>query len=208
MSARSSEGGRGIATERTVWMSPRLERALRSSAVWHAGQTRKGSDVPYFEHAVAVAMILDRAGFDEDVVIAGLLHDVVEDTEATFEDVAARFGPAVCETVRACSEIKHDAQGRKRPWIDRKRDHLAALSGADTPARAVILADKLHNLTCIELDLAEGRPVWGQFNADRTQVLWYYRATIDACASDDRRVEALAVACREVLERIESSQAS
>ena len=76
-------------------MSPRLERALRSSAVWHAGQTRKGSDVPYFVHAAAVALILDRAGFEEDVVIAGLLHDVVEDTGATFDDVAAGFGPAV-----------------------------------------------------------------------------------------------------------------
>jgi (p)ppGpp synthase/HD superfamily hydrolase len=187
---------------RTGGISPRLERALRSSAAWHAGQTRKGSDVPYFEHAVAVAMILDREGFDEDVVIAGLLHDVVEDTEATFEDVTDRFGPAVCETVRACSEIKYDAEGRKRPWIDRKREHLAALCRADTSARAVILADKLHNLTCIELDLAEGRPVWGHFNADRTQVLWYYRATIDACASEDPRVEALAMACREVLDRL------
>ncbi len=185
-------------------MSPRLERALRSSAVWHAGQTRKGSDVPYFEHAAAVAMILDRSGFDEDIVIAGLLHDVVEDTEATFEDVEALFGPAVHAIVRACSEVKHDAQGRKRPWIDRKRDHLAALSGADTAARAVILADKLHNLTSIELDLTEGRPVWSQFNADRAQVLWYYRATIEACASDDSRVEALAAACREVLGRIET----
>jgi len=183
-------------------MSPRLERALRSAAVWHDGQTRKGSAIPYFEHAVAVAMILDRAGFDEDVVIAGLLHDVVEDTEATLDDVATRFGLAVCETVRACSEIKYDAEGRKRPWIDRKRDHLTALSGADAAAWAVILADKLHNLTCIELDLAEGRRVWGHFNADRTQVLWYYRATIDACALTDPRVAALAAACRDVLDRI------
>jgi (p)ppGpp synthase/HD superfamily hydrolase len=189
---------------RMGWISPRLERALRASAVWHAGQTRKGSDIPYFEHAAAVAMILDRAGFDEDVVVAGLLHDVVEDTEATFEEVAALFGPVVDTIVRACSEVKHDAQGRKRPWIDRKRDHLAALCGADASARAVILADKLHNLTCIEVDLAEGRPVWGQFNAERAQVLWYYRATIDACATDDPRVEALAVACREVLGRIEA----
>ena len=114
---------------RTGWMSPRLERALRWSAVCHAGQTRKASDVPYFEHAAAVAMILDRAGFDEDVVIAGLLHDVVEDTEATLDDVAA--GSVRPSRDRShCSEIKFDAEGRKRPWIDRKRDHLAAMAGA------------------------------------------------------------------------------
>ncbi len=187
-------------------MSPRLERALRWSAVCHAGQTRKGSDVPYFAHAAAVAMILDRAGFDEDVVIGGLLHDVVEDTDATFEDVEARFGTVVCELVRLCSEVKHDAEGLKRPWIDRKRDHLASLAGAETATRAVILADKLHNLISIELDLADRRPVWDQFNAERTQVLWYYRAMIDACAGDDRRVEGLALACREVLDRIESRE--
>jgi guanosine-3',5'-bis(diphosphate) 3'-pyrophosphohydrolase len=149
-------------------------------------------------------MILDRAGFDEDVVIAGLLHDVVEDTEATLDDVEAGFGAAVREIVSVCSEIKSDADGRKRPWIDRKRDHLASLRGAETPARAVILADKLHNLTSIDLDLDDGRPVWDAFNAERAQVLWYYRAAIDACASEDHRLDALAAACREVLDRIEA----
>ncbi len=115
---------------RSDWITPRLEKAMRWSALCHLGQTRKGSDVPYFEHAAAVALILDRAGFDEDVVIAGLLHDVVEDTAATLEDVGARFGPDVREMVQGCSEVKLDAEGRKRPWIDRKRDHLAALVGA------------------------------------------------------------------------------
>src|SRR5262249_39032357 len=123
-------------------ISPRLEQALRWSARCHEGQARKGGGVPYFQHVAAVALVLDRAGFQEDVVIAGLLHDVVEDTAATFEEVAARFGPAVGEMVRHCSEAKTDAEGRKRPWIDRKRDHLAALAGASSSARAVILADK------------------------------------------------------------------
>ena len=165
---------------------------MRWSAACHAGQTRKASDVPYFEHAAAVAMILDRAGFDEDVVIAGLLHDVVEDTEATLDDVAAGSARPSREIVGLCSEIKFDAEGRKRPWIDRKRDHLTAMAGASAAARAVLLADKLHNLTSIELDLDEGRPVWAAFNAERAQVLWYYRSAIDACASGDPRVEALA----------------
>jgi (p)ppGpp synthase/HD superfamily hydrolase len=149
-------------------------------------------------------MILDRAGFDEDVVIAGLLHDVVEDTTATVDDVAERFGPAVSETVWSCSEVKNDAEGRKRPWIDRKRDHLATLVGAPMATWAVILADKLHNLTSIELDLNEGRPVWSLFNAERLQVLWYYYATLDTCVQDDPRVGRLADACRVLLARIES----
>ncbi len=184
------------------WMTPRLERALRWSALCHRGQTRKGSDVPYFEHPAAVAMILDRAGFDEDVVIAGLLHDVVEDTTATLEDVSARFGTEVRELVRHCSEVKRDAEGRKRPWIDRKRDHLADLVGAPTTVWAIILADKLHNLTCIELDLEQGHPVWSQFNAERSQVLWYYRATFDAVPGGDPRIDSLVADCRTVLDRI------
>jgi (p)ppGpp synthase/HD superfamily hydrolase len=189
---------------RSDLITPRLEQAMRWAAHCHDDQRRKVSHTPYFQHVAAVALILDRAGFDEDVVIAGLLHDVVEDTAATFEEVAARFGPAVCETVRHCSEVKHDAEGRKRPWIDRKRDHLAELAGAPLSAQAVILADKLHNLTSIELDLSEGRPVWSQFNADRVQVLWYYRASIDACAGDDPRLQSLAAACRERLARVEA----
>jgi (p)ppGpp synthase/HD superfamily hydrolase len=149
-------------------------------------------------------MILDRAGFDEDVVIAGVLHDVVEDTAATCADITQRFGPWAADLVRQCSEIKTDAQGRKRPWIDRKRDHLAALAKASMAVRGVILADKLHNLISIELDLDEGRPVWSLFNADRSRVLWYYQATIETCDGADPRVHALATMCREVLTRIES----
>jgi (p)ppGpp synthase/HD superfamily hydrolase len=184
-------------------MTPRLDKALRWAAECHRGQTRKGSDVPYFQHVVAVALVLDRAGFDEDVVIAGLLHDVVEDTQTTLDEVAARFGPEVAETVRYCSEIKTDASGKKRPWLDRKRDHLEALREAPLSARAVVLADKLHNLISIELDLRQGRPVWSQFHAERDQVLWYYGAAIETCGRDDSWLVQLADACRDSLERVE-----
>ena len=99
---------------------------------------------------------------------------------------------------------KTDAQGRKRPWIDRQRNHLAALAGASLAVRAVIPADKLHNLLSIELDLDAGCPVWSLFHADRAQVLWYYHATLEACDGEDPRVHALAIACRDLLARIEA----
>jgi (p)ppGpp synthase/HD superfamily hydrolase len=169
-----------------------LERALRWAAVCHRDQVRKASDIPYVEHVVGVALLLDRLGFAEEVVIAGLLHDVVEDTPATLEEVAARFGARVAETVRHCSEIKTDATGAKRPWIDRKRDHLEALQQAPVDARAVVLADKLHNLISIALDLREGCDVWSRFNADRDQVLDYYRRTLEQLGNDDDRLRELA----------------
>ncbi|MDR3620137.1 MAG: HD domain-containing protein [Paludisphaera borealis] len=182
--------------------SLRFEDALRFAATSHEGQTRRASETPYVQHVVAVAWILGRSGFGEDVVIAGLLHDVVEDTAVTVEEVAARFGPVVADLVERCSEIKNDATGRMRPWIDRKRDHLAALADAPVEARAVILADKIHNLTSIEYDLSLGREVWSAFHADRAEVLWYYQAILDCCGRDDPRLERLSACCREILGRV------
>jgi guanosine-3',5'-bis(diphosphate) 3'-pyrophosphohydrolase len=193
--------------ETTVMMTLRLERAMRWAAQSHHGQTRRNSQTPYFEHVAAVALVLVGAGFDEDVVIAGLLHDLVEDTAVTLDDVTTRFGTAVAELVRHCSEVKIDAAGKKRPWIDRKRDHLAALALAPFEARAIILADKLHNLISIELDIEENRPVWSEFHAERSQVIWYYHTTIDRCGHGDRRLESLARSCHEVLARIEALNA-
>ncbi len=190
-------------TERLL-VSPNLERALRRAATAHHGQTRRGSVVPYFEHVVGVAIILDRLGFEEDVVIAGLLHDLVEDTDATLDDIRAGFGSAVADLIAYCSEVKLDARGQKRPWIDRKRDHLAALAGAPTEARAVILADKLHNLLSIACDLHDGLPVWSHFHADRDSVLWYYRTAVESFGTGDPRLVSLADECRRVLREVES----
>ncbi len=181
-----------------------FERALRLAAVGHRDQARKGSGVPYVEHPFAVALILDRAGFDEEVAIAGLLHDLVEDTDVTLEQIRDGFGDRVAAIVDACSEVKLDADGARRPWIDRKRDHLAALAGATDDVRAVTLADKLHNLLSIRLDLLDGRPVWSTFNAGRDQVLWCYRAMVEACRSDDDRVARLAEECRVSLAEVEA----
>lgn len=180
----------------------KLERALRWAATCHQGQIRRGCEAPYVEHLLGVALILDRLGFDEDVVIAGLLHDAVEDTSATLEEVEARFGARVAGMVRHCSEIKTDAEGRKRPWIDRKRDHLETLRQAPEEARAVVLADKLHNLVSIELDLLDGQPIWSHFHAGRDDVIWYYRTSIEVLAADSPRLARLAAQCRAVLGKI------
>jgi guanosine-3',5'-bis(diphosphate) 3'-pyrophosphohydrolase len=185
-------------------MSPQFDEALCWAAQCHQGQFRRGGKTPYIAHVVAVATILERARFEEDVVIAGLLHDVVEDTPATLAEVAARFGEDVAEIVGYCSEIKTDESGVERPWIDRKCDHIAALADAPATARAVVLADKLHNLVSIERDLLVGRPVWPLFHAGRDQVLWYYHAIIDRCGAGEHRLVQLAEACREVLSRVES----
>jgi guanosine-3',5'-bis(diphosphate) 3'-pyrophosphohydrolase len=187
---------------RPIRPSLAFERALRLAASGHRDQVRKGSEVPYVEHPMAVALILDRAGCDEEVVIAGLLHDLVEDTDVTLDEIRREFGDRVAAIVAACSEEKLDPQGRKRPWVDRKMDHLQAVGRSDGDVHAVVLADKLHNLLSIELDLTEGRPVWDTFNAGRDQVLWYYGAMLDACRSDDPRLLGLLGDCRRLLSQV------
>jgi (p)ppGpp synthase/HD superfamily hydrolase len=188
--------------DRLLGLSIRFERALRLAASGHAGQVRKGSGVPYIQHPMGVALILARAGFDEDVVIAGLLHDLVEDTEVTLDQIRNGFGDRVAEIVGFCSEVKHDAEGKKRPWLDRKCDHLAEVVHAGDDVRAVVLADKLHNLISIKLDLLDGIPVWDTFNAGKDQVLWYHRAMIDACRSDDGRLTELKDECSAMLAEV------
>lgn len=166
-------------------LSPRLARALRQAAHWHRDGKRRGSGVPYVEHVIAVALILDRMRFPEDVVIAGLLHDAVEDTEATLEAIENQFGAYVASLVGRCSETKRDPEGRKRPWEERKRDHLRSLVDAPTEVRAILLADKLHNLLSMVLDVQEGRPVTTMFHAPWSNVLDYYEASIAALATQD-----------------------
>jgi len=182
-----------------------LERAFRRAAEWHRDQDRRGSGVPYVQHVMAVALMLDRLDFPEAVVIAGLLHDAVEDTDATLDQIRAEFGPEVAEIVAHCSEVKLDAGGQKRSWIDRKRDHLEALATAPAAAKAVVLADKLHNLISMLVDIREGRPIWGLFHAGPTQVLWYYEAMIEVCGIGDPKLIDLAGRCRAPLAELEAA---
>ncbi|MDX2039080.1 MAG: HD domain-containing protein [Isosphaeraceae bacterium] len=182
--------------------SARIERALILALSAHHSQRRKATEIPYAYHVVAVAGILARAGFDEEVQIAGLLHDLLEDTPVTAEEVASQFGPEIVGVVRGCSEVKFDADGRSRPWLDRKREHVAGLRSATLAVCAVTLADKLHNLFTICEDLEAGLEVWSRFNASREQIIAYQRAAVAVCERDDDRVRRLASECRSLIDRI------
>jgi (p)ppGpp synthase/HD superfamily hydrolase len=192
--------------------SPRLEHALRWAAVRHRDQTRKqaaeesaADAIPYVQHLAAVAMILDRLGYPEDVVIAGLLHDTVEDTDLTLGEIRDAFGEPVAALVAWCTERKTEAGSEaKRPWVDRKTEHLAQLRDAPEEARAVVLADKLHNLLSMAADHDLGRMRWSRFNAGRDQILWYYRAMIETLRGDPPRLRRLADACAKALEQVRS----
>ena len=183
-----------------------LERAIRRAAEWHRGQDRKASSTPYITHPFAVAMILDRSGFGEDVVAAGLLHDVVEDCDVPIATIELEFGAAVASIVAAVSEVKPDDSGAMRPWAVRRRDHIELVASSSVEARAVALADKLHNLSCIRMDLDAGRLVWSIFNASRDDVLAYHREGIERFGAGDDRLAELVSACREVFAEVASKK--
>jgi (p)ppGpp synthase/HD superfamily hydrolase len=159
--------------------SPRYDAALAMTARAHRDQLRKGTDLPYIAHPVHVSIILIRHGFGEDLAIAGLLHDVVEDTDTSLTLIAAEFGDDVARLVEAVSETK-SADGAALPWEQRKAEKLAHLQSAGPDVAALKAADAIHNLRSIIADLhSDGSSVWERFKRGPGLTLGYYRAILD-----------------------------
>jgi (p)ppGpp synthase/HD superfamily hydrolase len=156
--------------------SAQYETALRLATKEHRHQDRKGTDIPYITHPVHVSVILARYGFPEPVMIAALLHDVVEDQDYSLQRIEETFGLDVAEMVAALSEQKRDQRGNVRAWDARKREALERLGRASTGAVAIKAADVLHNTRALVADLRrEGPGVWDRFNGDPESSLQYYR---------------------------------
>lgn len=134
----------------------------------HAGQKRKSSDVPYITHPIRVAERLEENGFIDEVVCAGYLHDVVEDTPYEMEDIKREFDGRVAELVAAHTEDK------TKSWQERKQHTIDTLKYAKKEMKYLIVADKLDNLLGMEIDLKkQGDAVWEKFNAGFEKQKWY-----------------------------------
>ncbi len=159
--------------------SPDVERALYVCVEAHAGQVRKGPEgVPYCVHPMHVALMLSRWGQDSQVIVAGLLHDVVEDCDSwTVERVETEFGKRVASIV---SELTED---KSKSWEERKRwavEHAARMS---PQAAAVKCVDKLHNLRTLLLqlrDATEPEEVWRRFTGGRERTIQMARELVEA----------------------------
>jgi (p)ppGpp synthase/HD superfamily hydrolase len=178
-------------------------KALSLAFRWHAGQTRKNSGLPYVIHCIEVAANLERLGFAEPVVIAGLLHDILEDTEIDPQELRAAFGPEVHEIVAALSETKADASGSKRPWIDRKRDHIRHLRHSNEAVRGVALADQRQNLDSVLRDWKAGDlEFWSAFNASPGDYLGYHRRRLAGCRGVEPGVRELSFEVSRLIEEL------
>jgi (p)ppGpp synthase/HD superfamily hydrolase len=153
-----------------------LKRALDQAAVWHRDQRRKypGADVPYMSHLAGVAAVLARHGFDEEVVAAGALHDALEDTEATYDEVAKRFGPRVAALVQHVSE-----EDKSLPWEERKRRYLEHFVLKPWEAQAITLADKIDNFWSIVVCAKDHGDPWAQFKRGRDAQLQRFDALLE-----------------------------
>jgi (p)ppGpp synthase/HD superfamily hydrolase len=190
-----------------------VEKAFRVAADAHRNQTRKASDLPYFQHPASVALILVRAGFNDELLAAAALHDTIEDTDCTVESLIAELPETVVKLVLECSEAKTNAAGAKIPWRTRKESHIAVVREASLPARAIVLADKLHNLGSMVCDLERGEELWSRFNASPDNLIWYHREIVAAAATlpDDtdssfaERLNRLAAECLRLVNQLAGS---
>jgi (p)ppGpp synthase/HD superfamily hydrolase len=189
-----------------VSFSARFDAALSFAACAHRSQVRKGTPapgVPYIIHPMHVATILRVHGFDEDLVIAGLLHDTVEDCDVDPAAIAAQFGDGVAELVVAVSEQKTATNGERRPWRERKLEQLAHLRAGGPRVAALKCADALHNAAQTVVDLErDGASVWQRFNATAADTAWYYGQIADLCAGHLGAEHALVVDLRRVVDRL------
>lgn len=171
-------GGQEPMNDQTTILTDRFSAAVAYAQAIHATQLRKGTTVPYLAHLLGVASLVLEAGGSEDEVIAGLLHDAVEDCGGLprLADVRARFGDTVADIVLACSDSTDQEFRRVTPYLVRKRAYLEHLEAADHRAVTVSIADKAHNARSLVTDLQRHGPtVIDKFNGTPAQILGYYR---------------------------------
>lgn len=169
----------------------RFAEAVGWAAELHATQVRKGTAIPYLAHVLAVAAIALEHGADEDVAIAAVLHDAIEDCGGARirEVIAARFGGRVAAIVEGCTDADVTP---KPPWRARKEAYLAHLPEAATDVLLVSASDKLHNARSLLADhRTVGEDLWGRFSGGREGTLWYYRSLVDAYRASGRVPAAL-----------------
>ena len=156
-------------------MSKRLDDAICYAVQCHSGQKRKAGGLPYIVHPLAVFENLVSMNASEDLLIAGLLHDVLEDTGAKKEEIESRFGQKVLDLVLSHTEDKTHS------WKQRKSDGVEFLRHAGRQEKMLVLADQLANLRSIhQSEKTMHDKVFDFFNAGKEDIAWYYRSSRDA----------------------------
>ncbi len=166
-----------------VPLSTRFDHALLFAAQVHREQDRKKSGIPYISHLLGVASIVLDYGGDEDMAIAALLHDAVEDHggRPMLNVIDKVFGARVAKIVDGCTDSYAEDPAKKENWERRKLRYLRRIRHEDTDTRLVSAADKLYNARAVLRDLRyDGEAIFTRFSAPKAKTLWYYRALVTA----------------------------
>lgn len=164
-------------------MTERMEKAIVTASMIHDGYTRKGDGVtPYIAHPVSVAMILSTCTDDQDVIIAGYLHDAIEDTGYKERAMKLDFGERVTKIVLEVTE-----KDKKASWDERKQGYIEGIKNKSLEACLVACADKISNARAL-ISAREriGEGVWGSFKASKEKKLWYFRSV---CEELEKRLQ-------------------
>ena len=165
----------GVFTDDFSPQSDLLHTAIRFATDAHKGQYRKGSDVPYIVHPLEVLHLLRDMNADENLQIAGVLHDVVEDTPVTIEQVEEIFGKEIARLVASHTE----EEGKS--WREQKRATIEIVRNADKPVQMLIMADKISNLKSMLYDyLEKGEELWKRFGSTKEMQSWHNNRLIAA----------------------------
>ena len=159
-----------------------LDRAILFAVRAHAGTERRGKGFPYIVHPMEAVSIVATMTADQELLAAAALHDTVEDTDVTVEQLAAAFGPRVAKLVEEESDAFVEGLSEAESWHTRKQAAIDRLSRASREAKMVALGDKLSNMRAIARDYAEkGDSFWSLFHvSDRSEHEWHYRGLADA----------------------------
>ena len=151
-----------------------IQKAIIFATLKHEGQKRKGTSIPYIVHPMEVMQILTEMQCTDNVVIAGILHDTLEDTNTIPSEIQELFGSDVLELVQSESEDK------SKTWKERKQTTIDDLRNEDTETVLICFADKLSNLRSMYRDFSEiGNELWKRFNAVKEDIKWYYSSIIE-----------------------------
>ena len=158
----------------------KIHQAIIFATKAHEGQVRKGTDIPYIVHPMEVMQILTENDCDETVILAGILHDTLEDTPTTSEDICRYFGQEVLDLVQ------NESEDKSKTWQERKQATIDHLANASKEVQLVCCADKLSNIKSIYADKQVlGDAVFDRFNAPKDKVQWYYQSVAQALAKVD-----------------------
>ena len=159
-----------------------LDRAIIFAVKAHAGTERRGKGFPYIVHPMEAMEIVATMTPDQELLAAAALHDTVEDTSVTIEDIRAQFGDRVASLVQSESDVFIEGKSEEDSWHERKQAAMDRLAAASHEAKMVALGDKLSNLRAIARDYAvQGDALWQLFHAkDPKDHEWHYRGLAQA----------------------------